>query len=161
SPDAPVVTGKLAVTNTGYSTTARFDSGRLYLSPNSPTCYDYQGNYTGNSDTHLDVYDVSDPTAPRALGTATITGQTSLMRPNGLNLFVLGSTYDCSSRVASPLALAYFDLSDPTHPKALGTASFGQGWGYTPAAGTFKAFTMDDSQGLVVLPFSGWDYQDY
>ena len=38
------------------------------------------------------------------------------------------------------------------------TQSFGDGWAWTPAAGTFKAFTMDTTQGLVVLPFSGWDY---
>src|SRR5262249_50807755 len=34
--------------------------------------------------------------------------------------------------------------------------TFGEGWAWTPAAGTFKAFTKDDTQGLVVLPFSGW-----
>ena len=31
----------------------------------------------------------------------------------------------------------------------------------TPAAGTFKAFTKDDAQGLVVLPFSSWSATDY
>ena len=32
-------------------------------------------------------------------------------------------------------------------PTLLGTSTFGQGWAWTPAAGTFKAFTMDDDQG--------------
>ncbi len=41
----------------------------------------------------------------------------------------------------------------------MGTSTFGQGWAWTPAAGTFKAFTMDATQGLVVLPFSGWSAQ--
>jgi hypothetical protein len=39
----------------------------------------------------------------------------------------------------------------------LGTSKFGQGWAWTPAAGTFKAFTMDVAKGLVVVPYSGWD----
>ena len=31
----------------------------------------------------------------------------------------------------------------------LGTSTFGNGWAWTPAAGTFKAFTMDKDKGLV------------
>jgi hypothetical protein len=160
-PDAPVVTGSLTVPNLGYSATARFDSGRLYLSSTNYSCFDAQGNALTHMETPLHVYDVSNPTQPRELGSATLDGQISLMMPNGQNLFALGNTYDCTTYSASPLALAYFDLSDPTHPRSLGTAEFGKGWAYTPAAGTFKAFTLDAAQGLVVLPFSGWDYQDY
>ncbi len=160
-PDAPVVTGSLTVQNIGYSTTARFDSGRLYLSSANYGCYDAQGNLLTHMETPLHVYDVSDPTQPRELGSAVLDGQISLMMPNGQNLFALGNTYDCTTSSASPLALAYFDLSDPAHPRSLGTADFGKGWAYTPAAGTFKAFTLDNAQGLVVLPFSGWDYKDY
>src|ERR1051325_7400844 len=83
------------------------------------------------------------------------------MIPNGDRLFALGNTYDCVTYESSPLALDYFDMSDPTHPRSLGTAEFGTGWAWTPAAGTFKAFTKDNDQGLVVLPFSGWDYAAY
>jgi hypothetical protein len=161
NPDAPVVTGSLAVQNLGYSSTARFDSGRLYLSSNNYSCYDAQGQPLAQFQTPLYVFDVSDPKQPRELGSTTLDGQISLLMPNGQNLFALGNTYDCTTSSASPLALAYFDLSDPSHPRSLGTADFGKGWAYTPAAGTFKAFTLDAAQGLVVLPFSGWDYQDY
>jgi hypothetical protein len=48
------------------------------------------------------------------------------------------------------------DVTDPTNPTVLGTSEFGKGWAWTPAAGTFKAFTKNDTDGLVVLPFSGW-----
>ena len=161
NPDAPVVTGSLAVPNLGYSSTARFDSGRLYLSSTNYSCTDAQGNAVTQAQTPLHVFDVSNPTQPRELGSTTLDGEISLLMPNGQNLFALGNTYDCTTATGSPLALAYFDLSDPTHPRSLGTAEFGKGWAYTPAAGTFKAFTLDNSQGLVVLPFSGWDYQDY
>jgi hypothetical protein len=161
NPDAPVVTGSLAVSNPGYAATARFDSGRLYLSSNSWSCYDSQGQPLESFQTPLQVFDVSNPMAPVALGATNIDGQVSLMMPNGQDLFVLGNTYDCTTSTASPMALAYLDLSDPTHPRSLGSADFGKGWAYTPAAGTFKAFTLDDTQGLVVLPFSGWDSTDY
>jgi hypothetical protein len=159
NPDAPVLTGSLSVPNLGYSATARFDSGRLYLSPNSWGCYDTQGNPVSSVQTPLHVFDVSNPTQPVELGSTMLDGEISLMMPNGNNLFALGNTYDCTTYASSPMALAYLDLSDPTHPHSLGTADFGKGWAYTPAAGTFKAFTLDDSQGLVVLPFSGWDSQ--
>jgi hypothetical protein len=161
NPDAPNVTGSLTVANLGYSATARFDSGRLYLSPNSWGCTDAQGNPVSQVQTPLHVFDVSDPQNPHELGSTLLDGQISLMMPNGQNLFALGNTYDCTTYSASPMALAYLDLSDPTHPRSLGTADFGKGWAYSPAAGTFKAFTLDATQGLVVLPFSGWDYQDY
>src|SRR5206468_2191099 len=53
------------------------------------------------------------------------------------------------------------DVTNPSSPLLLGTSTFGQGWAWTPAAGTFKAFTMDATQGLVVLPFSGWSDTSY
>src|SRR5581483_9930673 len=54
------------------------------------------------------------------------------------------------------VSLKYLDVTDPSKPLLVGTSTFGQGWAWTPAAGTFKAFTMDATKGLVVLPFSGW-----
>jgi hypothetical protein len=160
-PDAPVVTGMLEVRTTGYSAAARFDSGRLYLSPSSWGCYGPNGELVDRVRTPLDVFDVSDPAQPKHLATASIDAQVSLMIPNGDRLFALGSSYDCTTNTASPLSLAYFDMSDPAQPRPLGAADFGSGYAWTPAAGTFKAFTKDDAQGLVVLPFSGWDYQSY
>ncbi|HMC94465.1 MAG TPA: beta-propeller domain-containing protein, partial [Polyangia bacterium] len=72
-----------------------------------------------------------------------------------LRLFALGSDYSSSSNGDS-VSLKYLDVTNPSSPQLIGTSTFGQGWAWTPAAGTFKAFTMDATQGLVVLPFSGW-----
>ncbi len=161
-PDAPVVTGSLQQAMPGWDATARFDGDRLYLSPNSWGCsYDSSGNATGSLRTPLDVYDLSDMAMPKKLGTGAIDGQISLMIPNGDRLFALGNVYDCSNGYQSPIALSYFDMTDPTQPKSLGSAEFGKGWAWTPAAGTFKAFTKNDAEGLVVLPFSGWDPGGY
>jgi hypothetical protein len=161
-PSQPKVTGSLSQPMPGWDATARFDGNRLYLTPTSWGCsYDGNGNYTGSLQTPLDVYDLSDMTMPKKLGSSTIDGQVWLMIPNGDRLFALGNTYDCSNGYQSPISLAYFDMTDPTKPKALGTADFGKGWAWTPAAGTFKAFTKNDAEGLVVLPFSGWDPGGY
>lgn len=157
-PDRPVVTGTLTTPMPGWDATARFDGSRLYLTPSNWGCqYDNNGTAIGSLQTPLDVYDLSDPALPRAVGSTKIDGHVWLMIPNGDRLFALGNTYDCSSGYQSPISLAYFDMSDPTKPTSLGTADFGQGWAWTPAAGTFKAFTKSDADGLVVLPFSGWD----
>jgi len=83
--------------------------------------------------------------------------------PSGDRLFALGN--DCTSTAngyyGSSVSLNYLDVTNPGAPGLLGTASFGNGWAWTPAAGTFKAFTKDDAKGLVVLPFSGWDSSTY
>ncbi|RYZ07996.1 MAG: hypothetical protein EOO73_09875 [Myxococcales bacterium] len=161
-PDAPVVTGSLQQPMPGWDATARFDGARLYLSPNSWGCsYDNNGNATDSLRTPLDVYDLSDMAMPKKLGTGAIDGQISLMIPNGDRLFALGNVYDCSNGYQSPIALSYFDMTDPTAPRSLGSAEFGKGWAWTPAAGTFKAFTKSEEEGLVVLPFSGWDSGGY
>jgi hypothetical protein len=161
-PDAPVVAGSLTTPMPGWDATARFDGTRLYLTPTSWGCeYDSSGVATGSVRTPLDVYDLADPAMPRLMGSSSIDGQVWLMIPNGDRLFALGNTYDCTNGYQSPISLAYFDMTDPTNPTALGTAAFGEGWAWTPAAGTFKAFTKSDADGLVVLPFSGWDPSGY
>jgi hypothetical protein len=159
---APIVTGSLQAPMPSWDATARFDGTRLYLTPTSWGCsFDGAGNATGSVQTPLDVYDLSDLAMPKKLGSSSINGQVSLMIPNGDRLFALGNTYDCANGYKSPISLAYFDMTDPTAPKALGSADFGKGWAWTPASGTFKAFTKNDAEGLVVLPFSGWDPSGY
>jgi hypothetical protein len=161
-PDQPKMSGNLLQPMPGWDATARFDGARLYLTPSNWGCqYDGNGTPIGNVQTPLDVYDLSDTAAPVKIGSTKLDGQISLMVPNGDRLFALGNTYDCTNGYQSPIALAYFDMTDPTAPKALGSAEFGKGWAWTPAAGTFKAFTKNDTEGLVVLPFSGWDPGGY
>ncbi|MEO7733076.1 MAG: beta-propeller domain-containing protein [Kofleriaceae bacterium] len=151
NPSAPVLASALDIANTGWGAAARFDSGRLYLSP--------QGNFfDGNNGTPFQVYDLTSATAPRLAGTVSVPGEVwnILPAPNG-RIFALGNDYGSSGQ-GSPVTLHYLDVSDPAAPVLLGTSSFGQGWAWTPAAGTFKAFTMDATKGLVVLPFSGWNW---
>ncbi len=160
NPDSPVPQSTLNIPASSWSPTARFDTGRMYLSPSDSGCY---SGTSGQTATPVEIFDTSDPTAPHLAGSVNISGQIWLFMPSGNRLFALGD--DCTTTAngsyGSNVSLGYLDVTDPTAPGLIGTASFGQGWAWTPAAGTFKAFTKDDTQGLVVLPFSGWDSTSY
>ncbi len=161
NPDAPVTQSSLSIPSSSWSPTARFDTGRMYLSPSDSGCYYYGTG--GQSSTPVQIFDTSNPTAPRLAGSVDINGQVWLFMPSGNRLFALGNdcTANANGNYGSNVSLGYLDVTDPSAPGLIGTASFGKGWAWTPAAGTFKAFTKDDAQGLVVLPFSGWDSTSY
>ncbi len=149
TPTAPVQKSALTIPDTGWSLTARFDSGRMYLSPSGNY---YYGN--GSNSTPLEVYDLHDPTSPKLVGQTSIPGVAWIIIPSGNQLFELGEQDTTNNSVVS---LTYLDVTNAASPSVIGTASFGNGWAWTPATDTFKAFTMDPTKGLVVLPFSGWD----
>jgi hypothetical protein len=152
NPDQPRLASELPIASTGWSAAARFDSGRMYLSPSG-----YYSPST-NGTTPLKIFDLSNPSAPTLAGQTDIPGTVWLMIPSGTQLFALGQDYNAQS---SQVSLKYLDVANAAGPKLIGTSNFGDGWAWTPAAQTFKAFTKDPSllgpsQGLVVLPFSGW-----
>ena len=152
NPGAPVLASALHIPNTGWSAAARFDTDRLYLSPET-------GYYNGTAATPLQVYDLTDPRAPRLAGTAQLPGLVwNILPAPGSRIFALGNGTQTAGE-GDPVSVNYLDVTDPAAPRLLGTSTFGQGWAWTPAAGTFKAFTMDATSGLVVVPFSGWDPQ--
>ena len=146
SPDQPKVDSQLAISSTGWSATARFDTGRMYLSPG-----DYYSSNNGT--TPLQIFDLSNPAAPKLAGQTQIPGSVSLMIPSGTQLFALGQDYGGNSNQVS---LKYLDVTNAASPALIGTANFGGQWASTVATDTFKAFTLDQTDGLVVLPFSGW-----
>jgi hypothetical protein len=147
NPDKPAIASQLSIqAKSGWSPAARFDGARMYLTPN--------GGYTpAGGTTPLEIYDLANPGAPALAGQTQIPGSVWLMIPSGAQLFALGQDYNANS---SQVSLKYLDVSVATAPKLIGTSNFGDGWAWTPAASTFKAFTHDSTKGLVVLPFSGW-----
>jgi hypothetical protein len=153
NPDAPVLASQLTIPSTGWSVAARFDTNRLYLSPQTA---DY-GN--GATSTPFLVYDLTNAKAPALAGTLNISGTIwNILPAPSSRLFALGSQYMSSATSSSEaVSLQYLDVTTPSSPQLIGTSTFGSGWAWTPAAGTFKAFTMDATRGMVVLPFSGWD----
>jgi hypothetical protein len=149
NPSAPVLESSLSIARAGWGAAARFDNNRLYLSP--------QTGYYDYDTTPFQVYDLTNPKAPRLAGTVSVPGVVwNILPAPESRIFALGNDYS-GSRQGDPISLHYLDVTDPAAPVLLGTSSFGEGWAWTPAAGTFKAFTMDVTKGLVVLPFSGWD----
>lgn len=149
NPDAPVLDSTLSINSPGWTPTALFDSGRMYLSP--------QQGYSSDQTTPLQIYDLSNPAAPAFAGQAQIPGSVWLLQPSGNQLFALGQDNASNS---SEVSLNYVDVTNPATPTVIGDSQFGGNWAWTPAASTFKAFvrgtTVDGSSGLVVLPFSGW-----
>jgi hypothetical protein len=158
NPDAPVQRSKLDIAGSAWTPTARFDNGRMYLSPSNGYWYDG----SGSTKTPVQIFDISNPSAPTLAGSTEIEGAVWLFMPSGNKLFALGNQYDASKGyyTDSKVSLRYIDVTNPAAPSVIGTSTFGDGWAWTPAAGTFKAFTKDDAQGLVVLPFSGWSSKD-
>jgi hypothetical protein len=155
NPDAPTIASSVNVAGAGWSVATRFDSGRMYLSPSDG----YYDTTTGG--TPLEIFDLSNPAAPSLAGQTTLSGNIWLLMPNGNQLFALGNN-TTTDYTSTQVSLSYIDVTNPKAPAPIGSpANFGNGWAWTPAADTFKAFIKDDTQGLVVLPFSGWDYNTY
>ncbi len=157
NPDAPAVASTLPIANLGWSAAARFDVdpngtyARMYLSPSSY-------GYGSVGSTPLSIYDLSKPAAPALAGSTTLDGQIWLFMPQGNQLFALGNTYTGGQYDQSLVEVQYVDVSNPAAPHALGSTQFGSGWSWSPAADTFKAFIVNPTLGLAVIPFSGWDY---
>lgn len=149
NPNAPVKASELTVPSTGWSVATRFDGARMYLSPGS--------DYAGSGTTPVKIYDLSNPAVPALAGETSVQGPIWNFTPAGDRLFALGSD---NSENSSRVKVQYLDVSDATAPSLIGSSSFGDGWAWTPAAGTFKAFAKNDAQGLVALPFSGWSNQE-
>lgn len=155
NPDALTSVSTMDVPSAGWTPAARFDRGRMYLSP--------QGGYYDPSGaaptTPVQIFDVHDAAHPTLAGQTTVTGNVWNFIPAGDRLFALGNEASSGPYpyTSSRISLRYLDVSNAAAPRVIGTSAFGEGWAWTPAAGDFKAFTMDATRGLVVLPFSGWD----
>lgn len=161
--DAPVRTSELSIANPGWSVAARFDKNRLYLSPSQGY---YYGGGSSTPKTPVQIYDTTDVSAPKLAGSTDITGAVWNFTPMGDKIFALGSDYAPGSGGpydygSSKVSLRYIDVADPKNPQIIGTSEFGEGWAWTPAAGTFKAFGLNKDLGMVVLPFSGWSNKSY
>ncbi len=145
NPDAPVLRSSLPIPNLGWSAAALFSGTDLYLSPS-------EVDYGSGSTTPFSIYDLTSPDNPVLAGQTQLTGSIWLYRPDGTRLFSVGSTSS-----AKQVEVQDLDVSNPASPAVIGEAKFGSGWAWSPAASTFKAITIDDTRGLMVVPFSGWD----
>lgn len=148
NPGSPVLVSSIPLQLQGWTPAVRFDAQRMYLAP----------GYTWNAaSTALQIYDLADPAHPGLAGQVQVPGAVWSFFPQGNSVMSLGSE---QGQNASRVSVNAIDATDPAHPVLAGSVAFGDGWAWTPAAGTFKAFTRSDAQGLIVLPFAGWSAKD-
>jgi hypothetical protein len=120
NPDSPsvasAISGLLASSN-GQGAVPRFDvdpaGGRALL-------YLAHSSIQDATSTALDVYDLSMSGSPRQVGTTSYVGDICSLQPSGQQLFTIASFIVDNS---AGLDVQQLDVTDPTAPKRLGTAT--------------------------------------
>lgn len=97
------------------------------------------------------VVDLSDPTHPTLLGELEVPGFSTYIEPLGDRLVAIG-------RVNSQTAVSLFDVADPSAPTLLTQLPLGDGHSYSEANWDEKAFSVFPDEGLILVPYSGYDY---
>jgi hypothetical protein len=107
----------------------------------------------------LFTFDLSDPAAPKQLGELVIPGWVYHMEPRGDRVYALG--FDDAVN-GGALHVSLFDVSELSEPKQLARVNFGGQWASfsEDQDRIHKAFNIMADQGLILVPFSGWDYSD-
>ncbi|HMA97424.1 MAG TPA: beta-propeller domain-containing protein, partial [Polyangiaceae bacterium] len=103
--------------------------------------------------------DLSDPAQPRQAGELVMPGWIYHMEPRGERLVALG--YD-QGNAAGALAVSLFDVSDLAKPTMLDRVNFGGDWASMTEDQDriHKAFQVLDATNLVLMPFSGYTYDE-
>jgi hypothetical protein len=125
-------------------TAARFDGDRVYV-------------VTAARIDPLWVIDARDPSSPFVAGELEMPGQLDFIEPRGDRLLALGHTGEAGG--SFQLHVSLLDVGDPAVPVLLARAIFGPDWAFVPATpdDLRKAFQVLDGQGLLLVPFQGFD----
>jgi uncharacterized secreted protein with C-terminal beta-propeller domain len=103
----------------------------------------------------LYLLDVSQPRAPRLLGSLSLTGYSSYLHPVGDGLLLgVGHEADLMGRVGNAKA-TLFNVKNPAHPQVVSSLDLGTGW--SDIEGDSHAFTYLPSRHLALLPLFGDD----
>jgi hypothetical protein len=107
----------------------------------------------------LFTLDLSDPSAPQQVGELEIPGFVYHMETRGDR--VLGIGFDRGNDEGS-LNASLFDVSDFGAPSMIERVHFGGDWGSfaEDQDRLHKSFQVLDDQGLLLVPFSGWTFED-
>lgn len=123
--------------------TVRFDGPRAYA-------------ITFQQTDPLFTLDLSDPANPRQVGRLVMPGWVYHMEPRGDR--VLGLGFD-QGNLEGAITVSLFDVSDLAMPRMLSRVNFGGDWGSLAEDQDriHKAFNILDDEGLILVPFSGWN----
>ena len=107
----------------------------------------------------LFTFDLSDPAAPKQMGELEMPGFLYHMEPRGNRLIGLG--FD-QGNPAGAITVSIFDASDLAKPTMIQRVNFGGDWAYLAEDQDriHKLFKLDEENGLMLVPFSGWKYTD-
>ncbi len=107
----------------------------------------------------LFTLDLSDPAHPVQTGELEIPGWIYHLEPRGDRIVALG--FDASSSQGA-INVSLFDVSDLAAPSLISRVGFGGAWADfgEDQNRIHKAFTLLDELGLVLVPFSGWQYDE-
>lgn len=135
--DGPIKLGslELGVGETLHAT--RFSGDRLYV-------------VTFLTTDPLWVVDLSDRGNPTLLGELEIPGFSTYIEPLGDRLVSIG-------HLGSQTAVSLFDVSNPAAPSLVSQLPLGEGYSFSEANWDEKAFGVFPDQGLILVPYSGYD----
>lgn len=107
----------------------------------------------------LFTLDLSDPSDPKQVGELQMPGWVYHMEPRGER--VLGLGYD-QGNPDGAITVSLFDVSELESPTLLQRVNFGGDWGSLAEDQDriHKAFNILPDEGLLLVPFSGWSYDD-
>jgi hypothetical protein len=144
TPSAVAPLGVLELRIAETLTAARFDGTRAYV-------------VTAERVDPLWVVDLADPARPQLAGQLHMPGQIEFVEPRGARLLALGHTNEAGQ--PWQLAVSLLDVSVPSAPALLGRVLVGTGAGSVNASpdDMRKAFQVLDADGLVLVPYQGWD----
>lgn len=108
----------------------------------------------------LFTLDLSEPAAPQQVGELEIPGWVYHMEPRGDRIYALG--FDDASETGGALHVSLFDVSTLSDPQQLARVNFGGRWANfaEDQDRIHKAFNIMADEGLILVPFAGWDYAD-
>lgn len=107
----------------------------------------------------LFTFDLSDPAHPLQKGELEIPGWVYHMEPRGDRIYALGFENENN---AGSLHVSLFDVSNLEAPTQISRVNFGGSWANfaEDQDRIHKAFNILEDTGLILVPFSGWDYSD-
>jgi hypothetical protein len=107
----------------------------------------------------LFTFDLSDPAQPKQMGELEIPGFVYHMEPRGDRVYALG--FDNAAQAGS-LHVSIFDVADLAAPRMLDRVNFGGDWASLAEDQDriHKAFNILLDEGLILVPFSGGDYDE-
>lgn len=126
---------------------ARFDGNRLYA-------------VTYFRQDPLHVIDITDPAKMKELGQLEVPGWSTHIEIRGTKLLTVG--IDDQNGWAAKVSM--YNVDDPANPFEMTTVELGgaeNGYSWSEATSDWKAFKIYDAIGLILVPTSEWNYNDY